>query len=445
MTSKAKTRHASGSKMEEYLGTAKDFLHTEVPTLRDCLRLALFIQKENFMELEKGKTKPIKDVLDEVVKRIFEQWQLSNVLFKPPVTIKPWSVQKKLKSVWVKISDMVWHRTTPSVKQRTDLEEQLDRLLDIVLCKCPITVCTKPCRKDCLGGHSICFCPRSSKVPEVDLSWLHAQRQKVQEKSSLAIAGIDMVETNNKLKTEERKQKDSDRLERKRKYVPDMGDRIDLEELDEDEETAKKRRKSVSIELTARMKLARQKLAPSDYSGENNVECLNVHKRPAVTEPGEFLYEEGGDLLHEEGGDLLQEEGGDLLHEEGGALLHDGDLHGGDGSGTDVRKERKKRDSKANKMPIPNTAAASVRFGTSQGETAAITTGFLLDLIEAGHLPPEMAYLAVNKDKVARGKTAVMKMAGERGEKAAQDDEITAIFFDGRKDKTQVWIYNLQR
>ena len=38
-----------------------------------------------------------------------------------------------------------------------------------------------------------------------------------------------------------------------------------------------------------------------------------------------------------------------------------------------------------------------------------------------------------------------MKMAGERAEKAAQDDEITAIFFDGRKDKTQVWIYNLQR
>lgn len=93
---------------------------------------------------------------------------------------------------------------------------------------------------------------------------------------------------------------------------------------------------------------------------------------------------------------------------------------------------------KYNKMPIPNTSAASVRFGTSQSETAAITSGFLLDLIEAGHLQPEMAYLAVNKEKVSRGKTAVMKMAGERGDTAATEDQITAIFFDGRKDKTQV-------
>ena len=140
MAGRVKTRHASGSKMEEYLGTAKDILQTEVPTLRDCLRLALFIQKQNFVEQEKGKTKPINDVLGEVVSKTFVQWQLSNVLFTPPVTVTPKAVQQRLKGFWVKISDMVWHRTTPSAKQRADLEEKLDNLLDIVHCKCRITI-----------------------------------------------------------------------------------------------------------------------------------------------------------------------------------------------------------------------------------------------------------------------------------------------------------------
>jgi hypothetical protein len=103
-----------------------------------------------------------------------------------------------------------------------------------------------------------------------------------------------------------------------------------------------------------------------------------------------------------------------------------------------LSKDPRQKARRKNNLPIPNTAAASVRFGTSQAETAAITSGFLLDLIEAGHLPPENAHLAVNKNKVARAKTVVLEIAGERGEQAPIEDNIKAIFFDRRKDKTQV-------
>ena len=122
MTSKSKTRHASGTKMEEYLGAAKDLLHTEVPTLRDCLRLALFLKKRNFIELENGKTTKIKEIVEEVVTRIFKQWQISNVLFKPPVTLTPWTVHQRIQTMWNKISDIVWLRTRVSLKQREELE-----------------------------------------------------------------------------------------------------------------------------------------------------------------------------------------------------------------------------------------------------------------------------------------------------------------------------------
>ena len=41
-----KTRHSSGTKLIEYLGTGKDFLSSELPTLRDVLRLGIKYQEE---------------------------------------------------------------------------------------------------------------------------------------------------------------------------------------------------------------------------------------------------------------------------------------------------------------------------------------------------------------------------------------------------------------
>ena len=229
---------------------------------------------------------------------------------------------------------------------------------------------------------------------------------------------IDFVETNSILKTLNRKQNEEKSLDRKGKYVPDFGDRINVEDLDESEEAVKKRKTSTSRGITVRMKAARQALAPSDDSILSNCEVLDaVELEPQATE--------AGDLLHD------PDETGETLSEETG----EEDVISGE------KVTSKKRDVKTNKMPIPNTAAASVRFGTSQAETAAITSGFLLDLIEAGHLAPEKAFLAVNKNKVSRAKDSVMKLAGERGEKATKDDQITAVYSDGRKDKTKVCLH----
>ena len=89
-------------------------------------------------------------------------------------------------------------------------------------------------------------------------------------------------------------------------------------------------------------------------------------------------------------------------------------------------------------MQIKHTSSASVRFGISDRATAAIASGFLLDLIEAGHLPPSMSYLALDRSKVSRGKEAVTRVAKQRGDEDKDSKAITAVFFDGRKDKTKV-------
>ena len=48
-----KTRHASGSKLGEYLGTGRDLLNSELPTLRDVLRLGIKYQEDKVCTEEK--------------------------------------------------------------------------------------------------------------------------------------------------------------------------------------------------------------------------------------------------------------------------------------------------------------------------------------------------------------------------------------------------------
>ena len=51
------------------------------------------------------------------------------------------------------------------------------------------------------------------------------------------------------------------------------------------------------------------------------------------------------------------------------------------------------------------------RFGASSAATAAIASGFLADLIEAGFISAELSYLAVDPSKIARARKNSMKSA----------------------------------
>ena len=47
MKQTVKTRNGSGTKLSEYPGGVKNFLISEIPTLRDVLRKGVLLQEEN--------------------------------------------------------------------------------------------------------------------------------------------------------------------------------------------------------------------------------------------------------------------------------------------------------------------------------------------------------------------------------------------------------------
>ena len=97
-----------------------------------------------------------------------------------------------------------------------------------------------------------------------------------------------------------------------------------------------------------------------------------------------------------------------------------------------VKRFLDKPESKRNTMPVINTARASLRYSVSPAATAAIASEFLKDLIAAGHLSQEMAYLACDPSKLVRARKAAMGIALEKDKVKHEGVKITGLGYDGR-------------
>ena len=197
------------SKLSDFVGPGKDFLNSEAPTFRSVIQRGILI-KENLL-LEQGTAKKdihVKPIVDLLIPLIFAQWQKSNAKFAPPVTIREESVGKKVERFWVDMNEVVWGRCTKSKREK--VEEQLDKLMDIVACSHKILLCNEP-GSDCMDVkqckqkvHIKCDCAKEKKVPPIELEWLHAQRIKRGEKSSMMMMTEDKKETEKQMRAEKR-------------------------------------------------------------------------------------------------------------------------------------------------------------------------------------------------------------------------------------------------
>ena len=189
-----KTRYFSGSILSKYLGSGQELITSEVPTLRAVLRKALLVQEEFVREQDGDKRSlPVKEIMKVTCKEVMDQVVKSNCEFSPPVILTPLALQIRLEKAWNKFTLIANGRASKAVKSQW--QPKLDKLLDLTLCHCTITVFSGPsniCQGSQLGtGHITYTCPRSMRLPKKDLAWLHGQRNKVGEYSNMAISGGD--------------------------------------------------------------------------------------------------------------------------------------------------------------------------------------------------------------------------------------------------------------
>ena len=104
--------------------------------------------------------------------------------------------------------------------------------------------------------------------------------------------------------------------------------------------------------------------------------------------------------------------------------------------------EKKRITSKYNTLKIPNTALATIRTDATNRQAAAITSGFLEDLIAAQLLPAESQYLALDQKKIHRAREEVMGQVQEEQGIEQEQNEVKTIMIDSRITKTKVRVYN---
>lgn len=224
-TSKAaRTRHQAGSRLADYVGPGKEFVPSEVPTLRAVIQQGILIKEKMLLEQGAAKTDiHVKQIVAEVVPLIVEQWHKSNAKFRPPVTIKEDSIRARVERLWGRVEEVVRGRSKKAEKEK--VEQLLDKLLDITTCSHTILLCEEPgsdCKevKSCnFKAHIKCDCPRENKVPVMELQWLATQRAKIGEKSKLMMTTNDKAETERQKKAEKRKAEQYEAEEKRKRKL----------------------------------------------------------------------------------------------------------------------------------------------------------------------------------------------------------------------------------
>ena len=127
-----RTRNASGCNLKDFLGSGRPVLPSDLPTLRSALCFALHLQDEYVgCEYQTKQQIPLNDLMKEVSVEVCERYKKANHMFVPPVTINEKTLKERLVKHW-NIARVVASRGKYSQKEKTDLEDKLDCLLDIL-------------------------------------------------------------------------------------------------------------------------------------------------------------------------------------------------------------------------------------------------------------------------------------------------------------------------
>ena len=214
-----KTRQSLNTKLSEYLGGPRKFLKTEFPTLRDCLQRCLDLQQDQILIHDKDpRNVQMQEIFSEVALEIAERWSSSNNELNEPIVCGPKAIEQRLSRGWSTFSEIARDKARKATKEQW--EPKLDKLLDIALCTCRIVLCSEddaPCKETCdAQAHCLCNCDLKVRLPQKELLWIKAQREKEGSVSSMQEFRLDVEETAKLRKKYLRKSTDQARLERQR-------------------------------------------------------------------------------------------------------------------------------------------------------------------------------------------------------------------------------------
>ena len=226
----AKTRQRASTHLSLYVGTGRELLNTELPTLRDLLRYGVLLRETS----EKDKRNYSKEELvSDMLAALLAQWLKASHRLKFPVLVHHETIRIKLKDLWEKALKLA--KGVGKIQEKQRFSQKLDKLLDILYCKCPIFLCSEfGCEDpDCdQEAHTKCNCKRGEKIPVIELMFIKAQREKVGSYSTHMIAGADRPESRRQedaLLAQQKKKEADERKMKKAEQAAEEKNKMDKE------------------------------------------------------------------------------------------------------------------------------------------------------------------------------------------------------------------------
>ena len=137
MASKRKTRLTTFTHMSNLIGTGRELLPSELPTVRDVLRYGLLREQSG----EDGRNYPAASLAKDIYPAMLQKWELANSSFVIPVVTSRITILNKIKVIWEQAKDISLGRGKHEVKE--SFNSKLDKLFDMLNCKCTIATCSE--------------------------------------------------------------------------------------------------------------------------------------------------------------------------------------------------------------------------------------------------------------------------------------------------------------
>lgn len=275
MSSKKRTRQSSFTHLSNLIGSGRELLPSELPTLRDILRYGLLLREQSDEDIRNYSAASVaKDIYPEVL----EKWERANSLFVTPVLNSRITILNKIQSSWEQAKNISLGRGKLDVKEA--FASKLDKLFDILNCKCDIFLCSD---FDCPGckreAHINCMCSKKMKIPVNELAFIKGQRDKVGSFGPHQIGLPDLPE-HNRLVKKQKRQEDQRKRSAKHKLVNDISFLSSEITFDSDENEEQIIEEDIS-ESNNEFPIEKQNLpsTSSQKTKQNTLEMLNVARQ----------------------------------------------------------------------------------------------------------------------------------------------------------------------
>lgn len=213
--SKLKTRSQLSTHLSLLVGKGKELPVSELPTVRDMLRLGLLLREKNAKD---RRNYTDKELINDMIVPLLHQWTKANALFKPPVINQCRTIELKLTKLWHKAVETSLGKG--NLARKNEFLHTLDTLFDILTCKCSIQLCSE---SNCShsgkrenNSHIDCGCPREKKIPVLELEFIKAQRTKAEGQGSMQMGSIDYSETKKQIANAKKREQIREREQKKK-------------------------------------------------------------------------------------------------------------------------------------------------------------------------------------------------------------------------------------